>query len=115
MSMPQRRRWERVRRQLHARVAAASGNGSMTCSTLDICEGGLGLLAGTALDVGGEYRITVPDLTPEPMSGTVRWCTALGDVHSMGIELVALTAAQAADLRAAVERWVAEDADRSDD
>jgi hypothetical protein len=96
-------------------MANAPGHPAAACSTLDVCEGGLGLLCAGALVVGASYRFDIPDLAKAPLPGIVRWCTprGSGDYH-VGVELAELTQAQSDDICSAIDSWKEEDRSRGD-
>ena len=111
MSVLQRRRWERYRKELEVFVSRGEGRESIRCRTLDVCEGGLGLICPEALEVGSTYAFEVREISAVPLAGTVRWCTA-STVHKanhVGVELTGITARQVEELANAIARWRAAD------
>jgi hypothetical protein len=105
--MLQRRRWERYRKELDVIVRRSGSSDSLACRTLDICEGGLGLLCAEALEVGDDYEFEVREISRTPIVGTIRWCTpspARG-LNLIGVELTGVTARQVEDIKRAIERW----------
>jgi hypothetical protein len=109
MTTSQRRRWDRCRKELDVTVLGGE-DGEITCKTLDLCEGGIGLVCSTSLATGRSYRFAIRDVTAEPMPGTVRWCTTSSAHQSfqVGIELDGMSARQTEDLAEAIARWRAE-------
>jgi hypothetical protein len=112
MTIAQRRRWERYRKEFDVAVELHGGRATVQCKSVDVCEGGIGILCPEQLATGADYRFSAPALTASPFTGTVRWCTpmpARGQNH-VGVELSGLTARQVDDVRRAIETWKAEDA-----
>lgn len=112
MTTLQRRRWERYRKELDVIIEAGDGSPDIRCKTLDICEGGLGVVSTEQLSVGAEYRFVLPAITPKPMVGIVRWCTpstSRGGNH-IGVELTGVSSTQLEDLADAIARFKVEDA-----
>jgi hypothetical protein len=110
MAMPQRRRWDRFRIALDVTIAGDGLGAGLSCKTLDICEGGLGVACPIVLTVGEDYRFAIPGLTEAPLTGTVRWCTpspAAGG-FALGIALEAMSARQSEDVAEAISRWKAQ-------
>jgi len=115
MTLPRRRRWERFRKVFPVTVSRDTST-AIACSTLDVCEGGIGIVCPRALEAGEEYGFDVPALSATPIAGTVRWCTRApdGGMHHIGVEFSRITAAQVEDVRSAVERWKSELPEPSD-
>ena len=115
MSTVQRRRWERVSRELDVEIfkdGAVLGH----ATTQDVCEGGIGVVSERALAVGDEYGFAIAEIAQTPLVGAVRWCTpsSARSVNVIGVEFTSLTAEQTDMLAGCVARWKAEGAEPGD-
>jgi hypothetical protein len=110
--MLQRRRWERCRKELPV-VIDRGGPEQTASTTIDICEGGLGLLSPRAFEAGSRIRFAIADLAEGEMNGIVRWCTPSkpGGGHIVGVELDALSAAHRDSLADKLALWRSQAAD----
>jgi hypothetical protein len=111
MTESQRRRWERYRKELNAKVRTDAFPSGIPCRTLDVCERGFGIVCPQLLEVGKDYGFEIPDLADSPLIGTVRWCTPAPsrNANHVGVELTGITAQQIEAVRSAIERWKAAD------
>jgi hypothetical protein len=117
MTESQRRRWERYRKELDAKVRTDAFPSGIPCTTLDVCERGFGIVCPQMLEVGKDYGFEIPDLADSPLVGTVRWCTPAPsrNANHVGVELTGITAQQIEAVRSAIERWKAADVGLTDD
>lgn len=109
--MIQRRRWERCRKELS--VAIEAGGDTISSTTIDVCEGGIGMRSPKPFEIGSRLRFSIPDIAAGPMSGIVRWSTPSrgGAEHVIGVELDALSAAHRDALADRLVSWRAQSAD----
>jgi len=104
--MMQRRRWERCRKELTV-VIDPDGANPIAARTLDICEGGVGILCAQAFETGSSLRFEIADVADGPMVGVVRWCTPSRTLSGqiIGVELDALSAAHRDALADKLALW----------
>jgi c-di-GMP-binding flagellar brake protein YcgR len=116
MSEPQRRRWERYRKELAVEIVAGDGV-TARGRTQDVCDGGLGVLCAQALEMGAEYGFRIAEIIDTPLSGNVRWCTPTQNPGEFlaGVEFSGLSKSQAESLHACMARWRSESGDAGDD
>ena len=109
MSAPQRRRWERYRKELDVEIADGDG-ATVRGRTQDVCDGGLGVICRGRLEVGADYGFTVAEIADTPLIGTVRWCTPTqnSDENLIGVQFTGLSESQSESLSAHVARWRSE-------
>jgi|SRR5215467_934610 len=110
--MMQRRRWERCRKEL-AVVIDAGGSHTVAAKTLDICEGGVGIVCDRAFEAGSRLRFEITEIASGPMTGIVRWCTPpkSDGAHIVGVELDSLSAAHRDALADNLAIWRSQAAD----
>jgi c-di-GMP-binding flagellar brake protein YcgR len=109
MSAPQRRRWERYRKELDVAIAAGDG-ATVRGRTQDVCDGGLGVICRDKLEVGADYGFTIAEIADTPLIGTVRWCTPTqnADENLIGVQFTGLSENQSEALSACIARWRSE-------
>lgn len=110
--MTQRRRWERWRIELTV-VIDPNGASPSTGITLDICEGGVGILCAQAFEAGSRLTFAIADIARGSMSGIVRWCTTskTQSGHIVGVELDALSATHRDAIADKLALWRSQAAD----
>lgn len=110
--MVQRRRWERCRKELPV-VIDPGGPHPIDATTLDICEGGIGILCSQPLAVGSKLRFAIAEIADGVMTGVVRWCTQSknDDGLVIGVELEALSALHRDALADKLAMWRSQSAD----
>ena len=110
--MMQRRRWERCRKELDV-VIDPGGAEEMTAITIDLCEGGIGMLCERAFENGSTLRFSIDEIAAGTMHGIVRWCTPDkgGAGNIVGVELDALSAAHRDALADKLASWRSQAAD----
>ena len=81
--------------------------------TLDICEGGIGILCGEPFELGSKLRFAIADIAEGVMTGVVRWCTPskTGDRQIVGVELEELSALHRDSLADKLALWRSQSAD----
>ena len=109
--MMQRRRWERCRKELTVVIEAAGG--PVDATTIDVCEGGIGMRSPRPFDLGSRIRFEISDVAGGTMSGIVRWSTPSkgGAEHVIGVELDALSAAHRDALADKLAAWRGQSSD----
>lgn len=110
--MVQRRRWERCRKELPV-VIDPGGAKPIDATTLDICEGGIGILCGEPFALGTKLRFAIAHIADGAMTGIVRWCTPskTDDRQIVGVELEALSALHRDALADKLALWRSQAAD----
>ena len=110
--MTQRRRWERCRKALEV-IIGPGGPKPIDATTLDICEGGIGILCGQQFAVGSKVRFAIAEIADGAMTGVVRWCTPskTDDRQIVGLELEALSAFHRDALADKLAVWRSQSAD----
>jgi len=110
--MAQRRRWERCRKELPV-VIDPGGAKPINATTLDICEGGIGIVCGEPFALGSKMRFEVAEIADGAMTGVVRWCTPskTDDRQIVGVELEALSALHRDALADKLALWRSQSAD----
>jgi len=110
--MLQRRRWERCRKELPV-VIDQGGASRIAGTTIDICEGGVGILCARAFEAGSRLRFAIADIADGEMNGIVRWCTPskTDSGHIVGVELDALSAVHRDALADKLALWRSQAAD----
>lgn len=110
--MIQRRRWERCRKELPV-IIDPSGASPSAGVTIDICEGGVGILCARAFEPGSRFTFTIAEIADGAMSGIVRWCTPskTDNGHVVGVELDALSATHRDELADKLALWRSQSAD----
>jgi len=113
--MIQRRRWERCRKEL-AVVIYPTGADPVTGTTIDICEGGVGISCARTFEAGSRLTFAIADIAEGEMSGIVRWCTPskTGSDQIVGVELDALSAAHRDALGDKLALWRSQAADEDE-
>lgn len=109
--MIQRRRWERCRKELE--VLIEPDGARIAATTIDVCEGGVGVRSSRSYDLGSRLRFEIAEIADGAMAGIVRWSTPVkdGDEFIVGIELDALSAAHRDALADRLALWRAQSAD----
>lgn len=116
MSAPQRRRWDRYRKELD--VAIVGGDGATVRGrTQDVCDGGLGVICREALPIGADYGFTIAEIAETPLGGNVRWCTPTQNTgeYLIGVQFNGLSKSQGDSLAECIARWKSEGGDVGDD
>src|SRR5579859_993747 len=110
--MVQRRRWERCRKELPV-VIDPGGPKPIDARTLDICEGGIGILCVEPFALGSNVRFEIAEIADGAMTGVVRWCTPskTDDRQIVGVELEALSALHRDALADKLALWRSQSAD----
>ena len=110
--MVQRRRWERCRKELPVMIDPG-GATPIDAMTLDICEGGVGILCTQSFAVGSKLRFAIAEIADGAMSGVVRWCTPskTDNRQIVGVELEALSVDHRDALADKLTLWRSQSAD----
>lgn len=110
--MVQRRRWERCRKELPV-IIDPGGVTPIDAMTLDICEGGIGILCDEPVALGSKVRFAIAEIADGAMTGVVRWCTPskTDDRQIVGVELEALSALHRDALADKLALWRSQSAD----
>lgn len=110
--MVQRRRWERCRKELPVIIDPGDAH-QIEATTLDICEGGVGILSPQPVEVGSSLRFAIAEIADGSMTGVVRWCTPSksDDGLILGVELEAPSAVHRDALADKLALWRSQSAD----